>query len=454
MAAHEITLDQFKEEILKIIQKGTNIERLQQQQNKGKTFVLKIDKKTWESQRRLEAKLNTDSKDILSGKGFTTLQNTASSFSTSKGDLKIEEDYIELTTTSWTTLSRFRDTLLGKGSGSAVQLGHEESLALANYAELEQLLNTYKGTDLAQSEYYKELSKTVKYLRRAMDRVENANKMSLAWLGDKSKSKKVSDIINRPDVKDLAVNLALKSNTTADSNTIELIFESATINGKKGRLHGGILSALKSIVMKDFIDLTPLGKEITKLAGNIKSSPTLISKIEAQIDAVIDGKKVRSKATKASKPLNVDIYKDETKKKAAPSAAAVAQIKRQAQKVKQAATTSRLQDPRGRFTSLVDVTSMINALLHGQLKENMKPPALQYRTGRFASSVNVTQMNWTREGQITAFYEYMKRPYQTFERGFKQGSEFRDPRRLIDKSIREVAEMYIHKKFDLKTRRM
>jgi hypothetical protein len=48
----------------------------------------------------------------------------------------------------------------------------------------------------------------------------------------------------------------------------------------------------------------------------------------------------------------------------------------------------------------------------------------------------------------------MKRPYQTFERGYKQGNEFRDPRRLIDKSIREVAKMYIHSKFELKTRRL
>jgi hypothetical protein len=121
---------------------------------------------------------------------------------------------------------------------------------------------------------------------------------------------------------------------------------------------------------------------------------------------------------------------------------------------KKVATTQRLQDPRGRFTSLVNVTSMINALLHGQLKQNMKAPALVYRSGRLASSVKVTQMSFTREGQVTAFYEYMKRPYQTFERGYKQGNEFRDPRRLIDKSIREVAEMYIHNKFDLRTRRM
>jgi hypothetical protein len=36
----------------------------------------------------------------------------------------------------------------------------------------------------------------------------------------------------------------------------------------------------------------------------------------------------------------------------------------------------------------------------------------------------------------------MKNPYQTFEQGYRQGSEERDPRRLIDKSIRELATQF------------
>ena len=40
---------------------------------------------------------------------------------------------------------------------------------------------------------------------------------------------------------------------------------------------------------------------------------------------------------------------------------------------------------------------------------------------------------------ITAFYTYMKNPYQTFEPGFKQGSPAsRSPKLLISKSIREI----------------
>lgn len=186
-----------------------------------------------------------------------------------------------------------------------------------------------------------------------------------------------------------------------------------------------------------------------------KASPSVIKYIESSIDETLEGQTIVSKPSKSSASSKVTKKKKKKKQLVTPTLATIKSKQAAARAaVKKVASTQRLQDPRGRLTSLVNVTSMINALLHGQLKENMKPPALQYRTGRFASSVSVTKMNFTREGQVTAFYEYMKRPYQTFERGFRQGNEFRDPRRLIDKSIREIAEMYIHKKFDLRTRRM
>ena len=65
---------------------------------------------------------------------------------------------------------------------------------------------------------------------------------------------------------------------------------------------------------------------------------------------------------------------------------------------------------------------------------------LNYRTGRFAGSAKVESMSQSRQGMITAFYSYMKNPYQTFEPGFRQGSpKTRDPKLLISQSIREIA---------------
>ena len=72
----------------------------------------------------------------------------------------------------------------------------------------------------------------------------------------------------------------------------------------------------------------------------------------------------------------------------------------------------------------------------------MQSPALNYRTGRFASSVRVTDVVTTPKGFPSMGYTYDKDRYQTFEPGFAQGSVDRDPRKLIDKSMREIAAQY------------
>ena len=69
----------------------------------------------------------------------------------------------------------------------------------------------------------------------------------------------------------------------------------------------------------------------------------------------------------------------------------------------------------------------------------MKDPRLVNRTGRFAESARITDMVQTPQGFPSIGYTYMKYPYQTFEQGYAQGSPDRDPRRLIDFSIREIA---------------
>ena len=72
----------------------------------------------------------------------------------------------------------------------------------------------------------------------------------------------------------------------------------------------------------------------------------------------------------------------------------------------------------------------------------MTPPRLENTTGRFASSVKIQDVNMTKQGHPSFGYTYAKDPYQVFEVGEGQtpwANSQRDPRRLIDKSIREVA---------------
>ena len=74
--------------------------------------------------------------------------------------------------------------------------------------------------------------------------------------------------------------------------------------------------------------------------------------------------------------------------------------------------------------------------------KNMHEPALVNRTGRFASSVRVTDVVTTRQGYPSFGFTYQLYPYQTFEPGFAQGSIERDPRRIINQSIREIAAKF------------
>ena len=92
--------------------------------------------------------------------------------------------------------------------------------------------------------------------------------------------------------------------------------------------------------------------------------------------------------------------------------------------------------------SLAPLLALLNAKLPQEVASNMGPPGLEYQTGRFASSVRVTDVNRTPQGHPSIGYTYQKDPYQVFEGGSgspRYATNDRDPRKLIDRSIREIA---------------
>jgi len=92
--------------------------------------------------------------------------------------------------------------------------------------------------------------------------------------------------------------------------------------------------------------------------------------------------------------------------------------------------------------------AFINQRLSSQVVSNMGRPALENRSGRFASSATV--VNAVSNSGVTHFdYTYQKNPYETFERGGKYSSNY-DPRQLIEKSIRELAIQKLDTKFTLR----
>ena len=95
--------------------------------------------------------------------------------------------------------------------------------------------------------------------------------------------------------------------------------------------------------------------------------------------------------------------------------------------------------------NFANIIGVINAQLPSKVVKNMGPPALENRTGRFAASVRAMDVITTREGFPSVGYTYQKDPYQVFESssGTRFSSAQRDPRVLIDKSIREIMAQYL-----------
>ena len=107
--------------------------------------------------------------------------------------------------------------------------------------------------------------------------------------------------------------------------------------------------------------------------------------------------------------------------------------------------------PRGRreqstqnTLNIKTLLGIMNSRITDVVAKNMGPPRLENRTGNFAGSVRVTDVTETRQGHPSIGYTYQKNPYQVFEAssGTRFSSAARDPRPLIDASIREIAAQF------------
>ena len=85
--------------------------------------------------------------------------------------------------------------------------------------------------------------------------------------------------------------------------------------------------------------------------------------------------------------------------------------------------------------------ALINTKLQRELTDNMGQPALENVTGRFANSVRVLKVTQAKAG-TSIQYTYDRDPYGVFEKDTN-----RDPRKLIDLTIREIAAELVMGKF-------
>ena len=215
-------------------------------------------------------------------------------------------------------------------------------------------------------------------------------------------------------------------------------------NLKKGTVHVSLGSALENVTQAGKVEIgirAALKNALEKLdIPNLKGSDSLAGATRKKVV-----KKIMDpfKKIKGARVTTEDIKIDDNKKPSKSNKKAKNNVK--TNNVASIGRKRRLKQFSAKDTnqqSMFTVMVMINQKLPETVKKNMKAPRLQNQTGKFASSVRITEATRTARGFPSFGYTYEKNPYQVYESGV--GREpwedgHRDPRQLIDASIREIA---------------
>ena len=181
--------------------------------------------------------------------------------------------------------------------------------------------------------------------------------------------------------------------------------------------------------------------EFIKKFGTMSASPSPVEKISSKIinDFV---EEIKSPIKTSDLPPKVTAKSDKSK------------VPKRRKKVKKAPTAKvEIHYKKSSEQSIISLKKLIpqlNAGLADTVARNMHEPALVNRTGRFASSVKIVDITRTPKGYPSISYTYQQDPYKLFEHPGgdpRRATEDRDPRSIINQSIREKAAGIIQGRF-------
>lgn len=186
----------------------------------------------------------------------------------------------------------------------------------------------------------------------------------------------------------------------------------------------------------------------------LESSPAIVKLIEDRLVSTISGKKRKLKNVYTG---TIGGLPELTVKNVIGADKAKADIRRtkaELKSLKQKVTKAKIEVKKQvlpETVNLVNLLAILNSQIQDVVSANMgdgtRKDILNYRTGRFASTINIDHLTQSRDGLINVFYSYMKNPYATFSAGGKQQSpKTRDPKLLIGRSIRDIASQVVANK--------
>ena len=240
----------------------------------------------------------------------------------------------------------------------------------------------------------------------------------------------------RRELQNLGIDLKILKDAKIDTYVVELEADSA--NKEAGRV-------LKENKKKLQDQIKAAQKKLGGIA-NLKGSISIAEnkKRKARKKVINAFKGVGSEVTViAGEELKEDLRRSSSKKKS-KAKATKAKTRRPSLTgaLPSALKARRVAPKKGIASDMLRMIAMINKELPKTVRDNMQQPALQNRTGRFVNSVKVTEVVQTPKGFPSIGYTYQKNPYQVYEMGVGEApwaTPERDPRKLIDRSIREIA---------------
>ena len=187
--------------------------------------------------------------------------------------------------------------------------------------------------------------------------------------------------------------------------------------------------------------LADLQKLFEEIVLEVKASPSLRNSIEEQIFSYFEAhKKLKTSGKKSRKKFksNSSAYKNIKVKQKSLLPIITGGVQLQLSQIKKKRNRSR--NPKA--VSPLGILMLLNKRLPQKVQQNMGQPGLANRTGRFAASVKAVNIQESKSGLPMIDYTYQKNPYEVFEtsKGQRPWSSLeRDPRTLIDESVRELA---------------
>jgi len=271
--------------------------------------------------------------------------------------------------------------------------------------------------------------------------VRDAFKKTSAEVVD-SQGNSISEAQLQSDLKALGIKIEMRRDEN-DNHVITL--GGSLINIQKGNKSKEINADLKTALERAHAHIaknmggmqhlhgsdTPLQKRRKKL---IKVNIEPFKKLKnANIKVKTEDIKIKNSKGKVSTTKKIKATKARAKNTKLTSALVVMKATKKGKR--RPTKKSPLQD-------MLKLVVQFNSKLPQTVRKNMGAPELQNVTGRFANSAQVTDINLTPQGFPSVGYTYRKNPYQVFEDGLGKepwSNGQRDPRNLLDRSLREIA---------------